>query len=174
MAWFKSFSDGKGGFNTFDWSLEDGLLSYIMTIFFMFIILVVLMIVLPIILVFTYPYCSIKGMRITNIVSILLSTLFLIDYSIGYKIWSAFNVSPYMVSIHNDLAVIHVSLIIVNLILLTQAKKLYEELNANLSMSLIFSILILIFTKIVLCYNLNDKVIEMRSSTPYITESSEK
>jgi hypothetical protein len=174
MTWFKSFSDGKGGFNTFNWSLSDSLLSYIMIFVIMFILLVALLILLPIILVFTHPYCSVKGMRVTNIVSIVLSSLFLIDYSIGYRIWSAFNVSPYMITIHNDLAVIHASLILINLLLLTQAKNLYQELNPNLSRALWFSLFILLFVKFVLCYNLNDTVIEMRSSTPYVTESSEK
>jgi hypothetical protein len=174
MTWFKSFSDGKGGFNTFEWSLGDSLLSHIMTFVITFILLVALLILLPIILVFTHPYCSVKGMRVTNIVSIVLSSLFLIDYSIGYRIWSAFNVSPYMITIHNDLAVIHASLILINLLLLTQAKNLYQELNPNLSRALWFSLFILLFVKFVLCYNLNDTVIEMRSSTPYVTESSEK
>lgn len=172
MKWFKSFSDGKGGFDTFEWSLGDSIVSYLIGVLFMLLVIIVLLIVLPIILVFIHPYCSVKGMRITNVVSIVLSSLFLIDYTIGYRLWEAFNGTPYLISIHNDLAAIHVSLIIINLVLFVGAENVFNEIRPNLSNALWFSIIILAFVKIVLCHYVSDKVIENRATTPYITESS--
>jgi hypothetical protein len=171
MKWFKSFADDKGGFNTFEWSLESSIVSNIVGLMVMIGVVILFLLVLPILIVFIHPYWSIKGMRIANLISIAASTLCLIDYSIGYVIWETSSNNQDLIDIHVALATINLSLIPINLILLFQAKSLFNWLNPNLSNALWFSIGILAFIYFVLYPKLHDDVAGMRATTKYSSVS---
>ena len=174
MTWLKSFSDGKGGFNTFDWSIGDSLTYGIINLVIMFIIFAIFLAVLPIILLISYPFCGPKNKRIVCVVSVILSILFLIDYSIGYMYWGAFNVSQDMIESHISFATVHASLILINIILFLQAEKITIELDYNFNRAIVYLILVFLVIRVVIYPNLYNKVSEMRSKTKYYTESVEK
>jgi hypothetical protein len=172
MTWFKSFSDGKGGFNTFEWSLSDsvtyGLISYLMMIAIMLIFLAIL----PILLLIPLVFCTPKVIRIISIVSIILSSIFLLNYHIGYAFWDASNCNELSISINNTLATIHVSLIFVYLYLIIQAEFIHEQLSYTLGRQFMFLLFIGLMVKFMIYPNLYNKVISIRAKTKYVTEVS--
>jgi len=171
MTWFKSFSDGKGGYNTFDWSLGDSLTYGIIYFGLLFVIGLLFLAILPIILLITFCFCTPKGMRITSIVSIILSILFLVNYSIGYAFWDGANCNQYAIDMNNSLATIHASLIVVNIILIIQANNIYEQLNYTLGRQFLLLLFITLIIKFMLYPNLYNKVSNMRAQTKYNTET---
>lgn len=171
MKWFKSFADDKGGFDTFEWSIEASIISNIIGLIIMLSVIILFLLILPILIVFIHPYCSIKGMRVANLISIVLSILCLIDYSIGYVIWEVSSNNQDLIDIHVALATINLCLILINLLLVFQAKSLFNWLNPNLSNALWFSIGILGFIYFVLYPKLHDDVASMRATTKYSSVS---
>lgn len=173
MTWFKSFSDGKGGFNTFEWSLAEGATNGIFGILLMLVFFVIFLMIIPILLIFTYPFASEVNKRITCVVSIIMSTLFLIDYSIGYVLWDAFN-SGIMISVHKSLANIHATLIILNVFLFFMAKPIHIEIDYNAGRAILLSILLCVIGRVLIYPAIHNKVSEMRSKTIYISDSEKK
>jgi cytochrome bd-type quinol oxidase subunit 2 len=173
MTWFKSFSDGKGGYNTFDWSLGDSATYGIINLLVMIALGLVFLAVLPIFLVIIHPFCGEKNMRINSIVSIVLSTLFLIDYSVGGIFWNAFHDSEFMIGIHKSIATFHASLILINIILFILAKEVAKELafDKPFSRVVLFIILMFIIARVTFYPNLYNTVDKMYSKTKYGTET---
>ena len=170
MAWFKSFSDGKGGFNTFDWSLGDSLTYGIINFLFMIAVCLLFLAILPILLIFFYMFCNVKEKKITAIVSIILSAIFLINYSVGYAFWDAANCNELCIDINKSLATIHASLILMNIVLYVSAKQIDDEVSESFGKPLLFIALIFLVIRIVLYPNLYNKVSNMRAETKYSTE----
>lgn len=170
MTWFKSFSDGKGGFNTFDWSLGDSLTYGIIYIGLLFVMGLLFIAILPILLLIVFCFCTPKGMRITSIVSIVLSTLFLINYSTGYAFWDGANCNEYVIEVNNSLATIHASLIFINIILIIIADNLHTQLNYTLGRQILFIVFIGLIIKFLWYPNLYDNVSDMRAKVKYGTE----
>ena len=170
MTWFKSFSDGKGGFNTFDWSLGDSVTYGLVNLLFMLMVGLLLLVVMPIILLVIFAFSTVNGMRITSVISIILSTLFLIDYSVGGILWNAFSGDQFMINIISTIATYQAISIIINIGLIISADNVFKELNYRLSRQLLFIISICVIARIVFYPAIHNKVIEMRSETKYGTE----
>ena len=170
MTWFKSFSDGRGGFNTFEWSLGDSLTYGIINFLFMIAVCLVFLAILPILLIFFYMFCNVKEMKIIAIISIILSSIFLINYSVGYAFWDAANCNQLCIGINNSLATIHASLILMNIVLYINAKQINDELSDSFGKTLLFIALIFLVIRILLYPNLYNKVIDMRAKVKYDTE----
>lgn len=172
MKWYKTFSDGKGGFNTFEWNLGDIFTYGIINILVMLAIGLIFLAILPFLLVIILPFCGVKNMRINIVVSIILSTLFIIDYSVGGIFWDVFNNSDYSIELHKEIATFHASLIVMNFILFITAKNLANELSFEKSFNrvVLFIILIFVVTRVVFYPNLLKTIENIYSKSKYGSE----
>ena len=109
-------------------------------------------------------------MRITSIISIIVSTLFLIDYSVGGIFWDAFNVSEFTIHIHKVVATFHASLLLINIILIIQAEYIARELDINFNRVIFFILGVFLMARILFYPNLIKTVDKMYSKTKYGTE----
>jgi hypothetical protein len=171
MTWFKSFSDGKGGFNTFEWSLGDSATYGIIYFLFMIGIGLIFLAVLPILLLIPLVFCTPKVIRAISIVSIILSSIFLLNYYIGYAFWEVLNSDELGIEINNTLATIHASLILIYLIIIIRAEFIHEQLNYTLGRQFMFLLFIGLMVKFTLYPNLYNKVSNIRAKTKYVTET---
>lgn len=173
MAWFKSFSDGRGGFNTFDWSFGESLAYGSVRLLIMLALGLVFLAILPFLLVIIHPFCGEKKMRINSAVSIFFSTLFLIDYSIGGVFWEAFNNSYGSIVLHKSIATFHASLIVVNILLFIFAKGFAKELDFNLPFRRVITFIVLVFliVRVIFYPKLHGIVDSMYSKTKYGVET---
>lgn len=170
MTWFKSFSDGRGGFNTFEWSFGESLAYGAVNLLLMLTLALLFLIIMPAILLVILVFNPPRGMRIASIISIMLSTWFLIDYSVGGILWNGFSHDQFMIDIITTIATFHAASIIINIMLMIMADNLFKELNYTLSRQLLVIISIVIIAITILYPALHGKVSDMRSETKYGTE----
>ena len=171
MKFFKSFSDGKGGLNTFEWSLEEGFLYALLT--FLVVISIIFMMVpfLPIPLLLFYMFSRPLYMKIICVVNVVIGGLFLLDYSIGGIFWSSFIHMPKLL---DTVAIFEGVSILINIYLFFYAKSIFREINYQFNRQIMFFLLIIAFGLVVLAKPVKSVVVKMRSETKYGTEVVEK
>ncbi len=113
MEWFKSISDGKGGFNTFNWNLGDLGMEFGMKMVGGLFAVVIFSFILPVLALLFYPISNQQD-RLGGIIVTLLTVVYLLlDAHYGWYLSSVFAEQD-LVHAHKWIIAFNLSLLIVN------------------------------------------------------------
>jgi hypothetical protein len=113
MSWIKSIKNSKGGYDSFNWSIEKEIGGNIGSTVLGVLAISIISTLAPIFILLIYPI-SIKNHRWhQSVIGISASVICLIDYQFGFANWYVFNTFP---EVYNFLCTINIIMLMIMLI----------------------------------------------------------